>query len=113
MLLASQLAVDNGWRWWWVRRSTALLLVAALVALPALHAAAPPDCRVQPLTDAEYLALQESFLENLPKEYLSQLRPTPSATASHGYMADVKPGAVAPIGVEIVEPPGCPEISGQ
>jgi hypothetical protein len=30
-----------------------------------------------------------------------------------GYTPDVKAGTVPPIGVEIVEPPGCPELSDQ
>ncbi|MFF5250187.1 hypothetical protein ACFY3V_38400 [Streptosporangium sp. NPDC000095] len=98
------------------RKSTALLLIMALVAVPTLSTAAPLDCRVRPLTDAEYLALDESFLEwqeeeLRAEEVLPTSSPLPWMTAD-GYTPDVKMGVVAPFGVEIAEPPGCPEISG-
>jgi hypothetical protein len=105
------------------RKSTALLLIMALAAVPTLSTAAPLDCRVRPLTDAEYLALDESFLEwqgeeLRAEEVLPTSSPLPGMTADgytpdvKGYTPDVKMGSVAPFGVEIAEPPGCPEISG-
>ncbi|WP_405142233.1 hypothetical protein OG589_33780 [Sphaerisporangium sp. NBC_01403] len=90
----------------------AFLLILALAAVPTLSTAAPLACRVRPLTDAEFLALQESLLEEMRKEWVLP-SPNPSAMVSGGYMPDVKVGTVAPIGVDIVEPPGCPEISDQ
>ncbi|MEV1244457.1 hypothetical protein [Nonomuraea sp. NPDC049750] len=97
------------------RRSIAFLLTVALAAVPTLSTSAPPSCQVQPLTDAEAenLAVQKPFLGEIPKE--EELLPSadPSAVESGGYMPDVKAGAEAPFGVEIVEPPGCPEISDQ
>ncbi|GAA3008579.1 hypothetical protein GCM10017559_33670 [Streptosporangium longisporum] len=45
------------------RRSTILLLIMASVAVPTLSTAAPLDCRMRPLTKAESLAMDESFLE--------------------------------------------------
>ncbi|MEV4183153.1 hypothetical protein AB0J28_17145 [Streptosporangium canum] len=92
-----------------------MLLIMALAAVPMLSTAAPLDCRVRPLTDAEYLALEESLLEwhreeLRAEEVLPTGFPLPWMTAD-GYTPDVKMGGVAPIGVEIVEPPGCPEIS--
>ncbi|MEV6030774.1 hypothetical protein AB0L65_06480 [Nonomuraea sp. NPDC052116] len=89
-----------------MRRSTACLLALALAAVPALGTAAPLDCRVRPLVDADGW-----FEEELRKEALLPPDPDPYATAPGGYTSDVKAGTVAPIGVEIVEPPGCPEIS--
>ncbi|MGS2646806.1 hypothetical protein [Streptosporangium sp. G12] len=105
------------------RKSTALLLIMALAAVPTLSTAAPLDCRVRPLTGAEYLALDESFLEwqgeeLRAEEVLPTSSPLPWMTADgytpdvKGYTPDVKMGSVAPFGVEIAEPPGCPEISG-
>lgn len=105
------------------RKSTALLLIMALAAVPTLSTAAPLDCRVRPLTAAEYLALDESFLEwqeeeLRAEEVLPTSSPLPWMTADgytpdvKGYTPDVKMGVVAPFGVEIAEPPGCPEISG-
>ncbi|WP_433515161.1 hypothetical protein ACQP2T_05845 [Nonomuraea sp. CA-143628] len=57
--------------------------------------------------------MQKWLLEEMTKE--EELPPSadPSAAAYGGYMSDVKAGTEAPFGVEIVEPPGCPEISGQ
>lgn len=97
------------------RRITALLLIMALAAVPTLSTAAPSDCRVRPLTDAEYLALDESLLEwhreeLRAEEVLPTSSPLPWMTAD-GYIPDVKMRDVTPISVEIVEPPGCPEIS--
>ncbi|MGI5286550.1 hypothetical protein ACQEVF_24875 [Nonomuraea polychroma] len=91
----------------------AYLLILALAAVPTLSTAAPPDCRMEPLTDADSLALQESFLEQFRKEEVLLSNAAPSAMAAGGYMPDVKAGTVAPIGVEIVEQPGCPELSDQ
>ncbi|MGJ6965201.1 hypothetical protein ACSDR0_25150 [Streptosporangium sp. G11] len=92
----------------------AFLLVLALAAVPALGTAAPLDCRVRPLSDSDHLALQERFfMEELWKEEVPWPSPTPSETVPGGYTPDGKAGTVAPIGVEIVEPPGCPEISDQ
>lgn len=96
------------------RRSIALLLAVALAAVPTLSTSAPPSCRV-PLAAAEVenLAVQEPFPGEMPKEEELPASADPSAVASGGYMSDVKAGTVEPFGVEIVEPPGCPEISGQ
>ncbi|MFF5109167.1 hypothetical protein [Streptosporangium sp. NPDC000509] len=98
------------------RKSTALLLIMALAAVPTLSTASPLDCRVRPLTDAEYLALDESFLEWQEEELrVEEVLPTSSPLlwmTADGYTPDVKMGSVAPFGVEIAEPPGCPEISG-
>ncbi|MBG0824938.1 hypothetical protein HS048_30020 [Planomonospora sp. ID91781] len=119
MLLISLVAVVSDGKWRVKRRSAALLLITALVAVPTLSTATPLDCGVRPLTEAEHLALDESlesFLgwqrEELRKEGLFPTSsPLPWMTAD-GYTPDVKADSVAPpIGVEIVEPPGCPEIS--
>ncbi|GAA3675742.1 hypothetical protein GCM10022224_044950 [Nonomuraea antimicrobica] len=72
-------------------------------------AAGPPDCRMDPLTDAEHLAAVESIwpADRSLVEHRVAPTPTPSSTE---FARDVKAGTVAPIGVEIVEPAGCPEI---
>ncbi|WP_431912784.1 hypothetical protein [Nonomuraea jabiensis] len=90
------------------RRSTACLLALALAVVPTLGTAAPLDCRVPPLADAGGLVPPERLEEEL--SFLPG--PDPYATVPGGYLPDVKAGTVAPIGVEIVERPGCPEISG-
>ncbi|GAA3163129.1 hypothetical protein GCM10010466_62590 [Planomonospora alba] len=90
------------------------MLITALTAVPVLSTATPLDCRVRPLTDVGRLALDESFLEWQREELRKEGRfptgsPLPWMTAD-GYTPDVKAGsAPLPIGVEIVEPPGCPE----
>jgi hypothetical protein len=91
----------------------ALLLILGLTVVPVLSTAAPPDCRREPLTDADYLALQESFMADVRKEEVLLPSPNPSISVAGGYTADVKAMTVAPIGVEIVEPPGCPDLSDQ
>ncbi|MBE1564313.1 hypothetical protein [Nonomuraea africana] len=91
----------------------AFLLILALAAMPTLSTSAPPDCGVQPLADAEHLSREALFLEAMRKAEALLPSPTPSVMVSRGYVPDVKVGTVAPMGVEIVEPPGCPEISDQ
>ncbi|MGW0201904.1 hypothetical protein [Nonomuraea sp. NPDC003201] len=66
---------------------------------------------MRPLADAHSFALPEWFEQELRKDALPPPDPDPYATVPGGYTPDVKAGTVAPIGVEIVEPPGCPEIS--
>ncbi|MFC4063067.1 hypothetical protein ACFOWE_32720 [Planomonospora corallina] len=102
------------------RRSTGLLMIMMLAAVPALSTAAPLDRRVRSLTDAEYLALDESFLESFSerrKEGPWKKEALPAGSFPHwmtadGVVRDVRTSsAPPPIGIEIVEPPGCPEIS--
>ncbi|MGW6505626.1 hypothetical protein [Nonomuraea angiospora] len=92
------------------RRSAACLLALALVAVPTPGTAAPLDCPVGPPAVAGDLALPEWFEEE-PREEALAPDPAPSAFVPDGYSGDVMAGTVAPIGVEIVELPGCPEIS--
>jgi hypothetical protein len=94
------------------RQSRAFLLVLALAAVPTLTTATPPECP-QPLPDAQYPGLPEPLLEEIRQRDALLPSPTPSVTIYGGYIPDVKVGTVAPIGNEIVEPPGCPEISGE
>ncbi|GIH44815.1 hypothetical protein Mco01_78150 [Microbispora corallina] len=99
-------------------RSTAFLLITALVAVPALTTATPLVCRVQPLTDTEYLALQES----VPEEYWTEVlpaTPTPSRKVSRsglvsrgGPNPETEAEVVPAIGNEkIAQPAGCPDIN--
>ncbi|MBB2914957.1 hypothetical protein FHS43_006269 [Streptosporangium becharense] len=92
------------------------MMIMVLAAVPTLNTAAPLDCRVRPLTDADHLTLDESFLEwqreELRKERVLSAGPSPSWMTASGAVHDGRARAVAPpVGVEIVEPPGCPEIS--
>lgn len=90
------------------QRSLMALVILALGSFPMLSSAAgPPDCRMDPLTDAEYLAVQESFWSVDGSSMEQHVAPTPTKSDPYG-----KPGTLAPIGVEVVEPAGCPEISG-
>ncbi|MDX3100541.1 hypothetical protein [Nonomuraea angiospora] len=93
------------------RRSAACLLALALVAVPTLGTAAPLDCPVRPLVISGDLELPEWFEEELREEALALPDPDLSAFTPGGYSSDVKAGTVPPFGVEIVELPGCPEIS--
>lgn len=90
------------------RWSAALLLVLTLAAVPALTIVTPPDCP-PPLANAQDAGLPDPLLE----ETAPLPGPTPFDAAYMTYAGDVKATSVAPIGVEIVEPPGCPEISGE
>ncbi|WP_066372051.1 hypothetical protein [Herbidospora mongoliensis] len=81
------------------------LLVVALVAVPALTTAAPPDCRIPPFTDAEYLARQDWIMEEFGKEQYDVETPIVKT------IGDSKPGVVPAIGVERLEPDGCPDLS--
>ncbi|GLX95896.1 hypothetical protein Hesp01_38460 [Herbidospora sp. NBRC 101105] len=85
------------------RRITVFPLVVALAAVSALATAAAPTCRVRLLTGPEYLAPQESFLEE----------PRNPPKVSDGYVADMKPGTASVMGVEIAEWPTCSEIPGR
>ncbi|MBE1582079.1 hypothetical protein ACFPOI_27855 [Nonomuraea angiospora] len=95
------------------RRSAACLLALALAAVPTLGTATPLDCPVRPLAVAGDLVLPEWFEEELQEEEVALALPDPASSAftPGGYSSDVKAGTVAPIGVEIVELPGCPDIS--
>jgi hypothetical protein len=92
-------------------------MIMALAAAPTLSTAAPLDCRVRPLTNAEHPALDKLFLEWQRKE-LRKEEDLPTDSFPHwmtadGAIRDVRADSIAPpIGVEIVEPPGCPETSG-
>ncbi|WP_405142253.1 hypothetical protein OG589_33860 [Sphaerisporangium sp. NBC_01403] len=91
----------------------ALLLIVALAAVPALSTAAPLDCRVRPFKEPDYLVAQERFIQEMQKEgVLPSPIPSGMVSGSDIYMPDgVKVGFVPPMGVEVLAPPGCPDIS--
>ncbi|WP_219470994.1 hypothetical protein [Nonomuraea rhizosphaerae] len=82
-----------------------VLVILTLATLPMLSTAAPPDCRVDHLTDAQYAALPGLPAE-LEKEARAAPAPSPSPEERSAYGDHEKAGAVAPIG-EARLPAGC------
>lgn len=74
-----------------------------------LSTAAPVDCRIDHLTDAEYAALPK-LLAEMEKEALPSPTPSPSSENRSAYGDYGKPGIVAPIG-EVRRPAGCSRVS--
>ncbi|GAA2641630.1 hypothetical protein GCM10010412_000770 [Nonomuraea recticatena] len=68
----------------------------------------------QALSDAQIAAIEQDFLDSWNEKYPSaRPEPTPTLIPNGGYSADIKTGLRTPIGIERVEPPGCPELNGQ
>ncbi|MGW4641085.1 hypothetical protein ACWEN6_21345 [Sphaerisporangium sp. NPDC004334] len=86
----------------------ASLLIVALTAVPTLSTAAPLDCRVQPYKEPDYRVAQKRFIQEMQKKgVLPSPMPSGMVSGSYIYMPDGgKVGFVAPMGVEVLPPPG-------